>query len=267
MFAGQPPSIPADSARVEARIASRDERFERNYVKPSPSSITRRALCVLEPGVLWSLLLIESKRSDAEARVQRQDRATDRDDRMKRAKAEWTALANSINALIPQLWHAWAASSFTMKDGGIFIRSPVESARALEDLAAEATRNSQLADEQLKKNWDRHVLTTRTDDIRTKLSILVEVLQTADPTWELGDIADLIVASGEDWLYPPTRLAHEYRYDWTSASRRVEPKRIALSDWIRDQLRASPKMTKRSSRVPVKKSSRQSVRTKSRRRR
>jgi hypothetical protein len=63
MFAGQPPSIPADSARVESRIASRDERFERNYVKPSPSSITRRALCVLEPGVLWSLLLIESKRS------------------------------------------------------------------------------------------------------------------------------------------------------------------------------------------------------------
>ena len=187
---------------------------------------------------------------------------------MKRAKVEWAALANSIEALISQLWHAWAGSSFTMKDGGIFIRSPLESVRVLEDLAAEAARNSQLADDQLKKNWDRHVLATRTDDTRTKLSILVEVLQTADPSWELGDVADLIVASGEDWLYSPTQLAQEYRYDWTSASRRVEPKRIALSDWIRDQLRAARTTRKSSPRIPAEqRSSPSRVRSKSTRRR
>lgn len=258
MFEGQPPSIPADKTRIEARIASRDERFERNYVKPTPSSVTRRALSVLEPGVLWSLLLIESKRTDAEARRQRQDRATDTDDRMRRAKAEWLAVAQSVEAIIPQLWSAWAGSAFTMKHGGIFVRPPLESARSLKELAAEAARNSQLADDKLKSNWDRYVLATRTDEVRTKLSILVEVLHAADASWELGDVADLVVASAEDWIYPPTQLARRYRYDWTTESRRVEPARIALADWIRDQLRASDKTRNRSARDRATTRSRQS---------
>jgi hypothetical protein len=73
--------------------------------------------------------------------------------------------------------------------------------------------------------------------VRDRVGVLVGELQGA--RWELADIADLIAASGTDWTKPPSSLSVTYRYDWRSEARRTEPKRVALTGWLRDQLRAS----------------------------
>lgn len=263
-----PPSHPPDPSRVASRIVP--------PCTARPSLITRRALETFDAELLHELLRLDDVSALAARRASEQPAERRRIAGWKREEKTWATVANALiaaieaaptanfrslrsysfpssGALLPTAHYPVAFASPDVIDdervppwalhddipGRRIDLVEVDAVSVLTWVARNARDLENEAAEEIRKASELGRLSGADSRavVRDRVSVLVGELQRAG--WSLGDIADLIVASGADWTESPSTLSVTYQYDWKSEARRTEPKRVALADWLRDQARAT----------------------------
>lgn len=231
-FKSCPPSLPADTRHAALRVAG-DRSTKAPRLAATLSEITKRALAVLEPDLLYELLAVDDVDHEA-ARPTTLHTKTARTGESPRGR--WRRIAEAMRTLAADLHvdgtrcaGAHPPASFSVQTGRD--GAELHACWLLEQWAKQADERA---------SADASTTATVTKDSapihRTRLCILAEALRASGQTWNDGDIADLIVASRVDWRQPPSPLADLYVFDFASEARRTDPNRIALSRWIGDQL-------------------------------
>jgi hypothetical protein len=251
-FKSCPPSLPANARHAALRIAG-DRSTKAPRLSATLSDVTRRALAVLEPDLLYELLAVDDVEHSA-SRPSSVHGKTPRTGESPRVK--WRRIAETMRGLAADLHvdgtrcnstHVPAAFSVTADREGHVLHACFlleQWANQAEARAASAATESSHA-VSAKDSAPVH---------RARLCILASVLRASGQTWTDGDLADLIVASQRDWRQPPSPLAELYAYDWISEARRTDANRIALASWIGEQLpapRTAPGRQLKSRRPPT----------------